>query len=95
MKNTIFDDFFDFEVHFKEFVLRTNYFRKVNKAMFFIFDDVYKSINYVYAHNTNEVLTTEQIKDLIKKSKTISENMYCEVKLLKDNFENCSDNRFW
>lgn len=94
MKSNVLEDFFDFELHFNEFINRTTYFKKVSKAVFFVFDDAFKSINYLHRYNSEEDITMEDIKAYQTNATLVLSDIYCEVKIYEAKEKGDHFNRF-
>ncbi|WP_347452054.1 HD-GYP domain-containing protein [Acetoanaerobium noterae] len=80
MENTTLSQFFDFEVHFKEFIKRNSYFTNVASAYFAIFNDNTTRINYKYKYNFSDVLTASLIKSMISDSEIVEKNHISEIR---------------
>ena len=78
MKNIVMEEFFDFEIHFKEFLKRIKNFNFEN-ITFLVFNDNFKEISYSYSSDDKKEITFKKYSNINKDGKLIEDNYYVSI----------------
>lgn len=92
MRDTTISQFFDFDLHFKEFIKRNSYFNNVNKAYFVIFNDNSAQINYKYQYNFRDNISVTMIRNMVVESEILENDNNSEIRKVNNSFFECENN---